>query len=589
MDSFKTGTITTVDVIRNDKESKINIFDLVVGDVVFVKNGDKVPADIRVFKSDGIKVDNSPLNGETKPVSIGKEPGEKGIEDAMEAQNIMFYSTLIKEGTGKGIVIKTGVDTFMGKIADLASSAGDELTTLQREINDFIHLIAGVALGFGFLFFVLGIVIDYPIITNFLFCLGIIVANVPEGLISTVTITLVITAKKMQRKNVLVKNLQSVETLGSITCICSDKTGTLTQNKMKVVHLFYDNEIYKTESYFKDIEVDGRVVCDKVFNSNDTGFKYLQLNAVCGLEDEFETEITDDWDKFKTELNKEIEKNKDTPGFKEDDARAKLKAELAEEFKRFYRDFPEERTSKKKNASELGIMKFFNKVEDIEEFKKKFPAGMQKIPFSSVYKYSCLIRDKATSEFPFNDGARQYAAFKGAPDLLIKNCQRYMKDGKEYPIDDNFRQRFELANRTFALKGERVLGFALHRFDENKYDKDFKVEIKFEKVKKAGSDVEETCPAANFKLNDLCFVGLVGMEDPPRNGVKEAVATCKRAGIKVIMVTGDQTLTAASIAEQIGIIDDLNNTPELIKYRNRDMTLDEAEKVSNVRNAIYNY
>jgi sodium/potassium-transporting ATPase subunit alpha len=583
MDTFKTGSITYVEVIRNGKESKINIFDLVVGDVVLVKNGDKVPADIRVFKSDGIKVDNSPLNGETKPVSIGNEPGEKGIEDAMEAQNIMFFSTLIKEGTGKGIVIKTGVETFMGKIADLASSAGTEMTTLQREINDFIHLIAGVALSIGVGFFILGVIIQYPIITNFLFCIGIIVANVPEGLITTVTITLVITAKKMQKKNVLVKNLQSVETLGSITCICSDKTGTLTQNKMKVVHLFYDNEIYKTESYFKDIEVDGKVVCNKMYNSNDTGFKYLQLNAVCGLEDEFETQITDEWDKFKSELNKEIERNKNNPKFSEDDARAKLKVELAEEFNKFFKDFPEERTSKKKNASELGIMKFFNKIEDVESFKKKFPVGLQKIPFSSVYKYSCLIRNKTVNEYPFNDGARMYAAFKGAPDLLIKNCTRYMLDGKEYPIDDIFRQKFELANRTFALKGERVLGFALYRFNENQYDNDFNVEIKFEKIKKPGSSVEETCPSANFKLNDLCFVGLVGMEDPPRNGVKEAISICKKAGIKVIMVTGDQTLTAASIAEQIGIIDDLNNTPELIKYRNKDMTLEEAERVSNVK------
>ena len=122
-----------------------------------------------------------------------------------------------------------------------------------------------------------------------------------------------------------------------------------------------------------------------------------------------------------------------------------------------------------------------------------------------------------------------------------------------------------------------------NRFNENQYDNDFNVEIKFEKIKKPGSSVEETCPSANFKLNDLCFVGLVGMEDPPRNGVKEAISICKKAGIKVIMVTGDQTLTAASIAEQIGIIDDLNNTPELIKYRNKDMTLEEAERVSNVK------
>lgn len=471
----------------------------------------------------------------------------------------------------------------MGKIADLASSAGDQMTSLQREINDFIHLIAIVAISIGIVFFILGFIIQYPIITNFLFCIGIIVANVPEGLITTVTICLVITAKKMQKKNVLVKNLQSVETLGSITCICSDKTGTLTQNKMKVVHLFYDNQIYKTESHLKDIEVDGQIVCNQVFNAKDTGYKYLQMNAICGLEDEFQKEISDDWDEYKNKLNREIEANKKKADYNEDKIRNTLKQQLTQQFKDFYAKNPNERTSVKKNASELGIMKFFDEVEDIEKTKEEFPSmEKHKIPFSSVYKYSCLVRKKNRNTAPFDDGCFYYAAVKGAPDLLIKRCTRYMKNGKELKIDDAYMDKFWLANRTFALKGERVLGFALYRCNPKDYPQDFEFKIWFDKIKKAGSDMEETVPKANFPLDDLCFVGLVGMEDPPRPGVREAVAICKQAGIKVIMVTGDQTLTAASIAEQIGIIDDLNNTPELIKHKFKDMTLEEAEKVSNV-------
>jgi len=471
----------------------------------------------------------------------------------------------------------------MGKIADLASSAGDVMTSLQREINDFIHLIAIVAISFGIVFFILGIIIQYPIITNFLFCIGIIVANVPEGLITTVTICLVITAKKMQKKNVLVKNLQSVETLGSITCICSDKTGTLTQNKMKVVHLFYDNIIYKTESHLKDIEVDGTVVCKNVFEPDSVGFKYLQMNAICGLEDEFQKDITEDWDEFRNNLNKEIEANKNRPDYNEDKIRSNLKQSLAEKFKIFYKENPGERSSVNKNASELGIMKFFESVEDIDNTKLNFPAMVkEKIPFSSVYKYSCLLRKKNINTKPFNDGCYYYAAVKGAPDLLIERCKKYMENGEEKNIDDAFIEKFKLANKTFALKGERVLGFALYRCNPIDYPDGFKFEIKFDKIKKPGSDVEETVPKANFPLDNLCFVGLVGMEDPPRPGVREAVKICKDAGIKVIMVTGDQTLTAASIAEQIGIIDDLNNSPELIMHKFKDMTLEEAEKISNV-------
>jgi magnesium-transporting ATPase (P-type) len=228
-------------------------------------------------------------------------------------------------------------------------------------------------------------------------------------------------------------------------------------------------------------------------------------------------------------------------------------------------------------------MKFFDTVQDLEKTKSDFPSlEKHKIPFSSVYKYSALIRKKNINKFPFNDDCHYYAAVKGAPDLLINRCTRYMKNGKEYNIDNEFMEKFWLANRTFALKGERVLGFALYRCDPKDYPQDFEFKVWFGKMKKPGSDIEETVPKANIPLDDLCFVGLVGMEDPPRPGVKEAIAICKKAGIKVIMVTGDQTLTAASIAEQIGIIDDLNNTPELIKYKFKDMTLEEAEKVSNV-------
>jgi len=472
----------------------------------------------------------------------------------------------------------------MGKIADLASSAGDQMTSLQREINDFIHLIAIVAISIGIIFFILGFIIQYPIITNFLFCIGIIVANVPEGLITTVTICLVITAKKMQKKNVLVKNLQSVETLGSITCICSDKTGTLTQNKMKVVHLFYDCQIYKADKDLKNIEADGQIVCDSLYNKDSAGFKILQMNAVCGLEDDFQKEISDDYDPFKYKVNKEIESSKARNiQYDEKLIREKYKQELKNEFEDFYKNNRNERTSIKKNASELGIMKFFDEIKSIEETRNDFPELSQKIPFNSVYKYSCLIREKKNFNSPFNDDSFYYASVKGAPDLLIKRCTRYMRNGVEYKIDKDFEEKFKQANKTFALKGERVLGFALYRCPKAQYPKGFEFKVTFDKVKKPGSDTEETVPKANFPLDDLCFVGLVGMEDPPRVGVKEAITKCKKAGIKVIMVTGDQTLTAASIAEQIGIIDDLNNTPELIKSRFQNMTLEEAEKISNVK------
>ena len=205
-----------------------------------------------------MKVDNSPLTGESIPVKIGTECGEKGKTDAMEALNIIFYSTLCKEGEGIGVVTEIGANTFMGKIADLASSSESAMTTLQIEIDKFIKLIAIISVSIGLIFFALGFAINYPIVTNFIFAIGIVVANVPEGLGYSVTTILAIVATKMYSRKVFIKNLQSVETLGSITCICSDKTGTLTQNKMSVVHLWYDLKIKRTTFFalsFASIDV----------------------------------------------------------------------------------------------------------------------------------------------------------------------------------------------------------------------------------------------------------------------------------------------------------------------------------------------
>jgi sodium/potassium-transporting ATPase subunit alpha len=235
--------VSEIQVVRNGKVQKCPLTQIVKGDVVKICLGDKIPADCRIFVSNGLKVDNAPLMGELLPVKIGPEPAEKGMKDTMEALNLTFYTTLCKEGEGTGVVFRIGMDTFMGKIANLASSADQRETTLKIEIDKFVHLIAWISVIVELIFFCLGFIVGYPPITNFIFAIGMIVANVPEGLGYTVTALLSITAQKMYKRKVFIKNLQSVETLGSITCICSDKTGTLTQNKMTVVHLWYPQHI----------------------------------------------------------------------------------------------------------------------------------------------------------------------------------------------------------------------------------------------------------------------------------------------------------------------------------------------------------
>lgn len=577
IESFKSFSATTVLVIREGNTVTIPATEIVKGDVVQVKTGEKVPADLRIFSIFGdLQFDNSPLTGESIAVSATKDCGEKGKENALEATNLAFFSTNCKEGRGIGVAIRIGSDTFMGKIADLASSAESGETTLQKEINHFIFIIAIVSIGTGLVFFILGLIVGYNIITNLIFSLGIVVANCPEGLISTVTVALAITAKKMLKRNIMVKNLQSVETLGSITCICSDKTGTLTKNKMTVVHMFYDAEIKKTSDSQKNLRNElNEEIPMSVYNDLDPSFFWFKFAGVCGSIGEFLTSTPEDYLPVIQDRNKYKKEHPEATNEEINEYIKKLREKYQQQYTEEYNKNVDERYTNT-DASESGIIKFFEKIEPIDIIREDFPLHFAdgnpvSIPFSSDLKYACYMRKSKEGNF--------ILAMKGAPERILQRCSTFLLNGQELPITEAFKQKFNQANQAFALKGERVIGFAFLRLNPKKYPPDF--EFKIEKMGKSSNRVQGSDPKVNFPLRDLCFVGMVAMEDPPRDGVKEAVAQCKNAGIKVIMVTGDQALTAASIAHQIGILSDLDDTPELIMRREKLSSLEEAEKKSN--------
>jgi len=244
MDKFKNMIPQSALVLRAGEKAEMNAVNLVVGDIVEVKLGNKVPADIRIIECSNMKVDNSSITGESEFQSRSTECTD---DDLKESKNVAFFTSSVVEGSGKGVVIATGDHTFIGHIAGLASGTASSETPIHREIHHFIKIISAIAITLGVIFFLFGLT-TYPIITNVVFVIGIIVANVPEGLLATVTVSLTLTSKRMARKNVLVKNLESVETLGSTKTICSDKTGTLTQNKMTVAHVWVDGEIYETDT-----------------------------------------------------------------------------------------------------------------------------------------------------------------------------------------------------------------------------------------------------------------------------------------------------------------------------------------------------
>lgn len=235
MADFKNFIPKMANVQRDGKWESVEAIKLVPGDIIKINTGDQIPADVILFKSSEMKVNNASLTGESEDLLRDINQWTKNI---FESPNVAFFGTNCTSGVGEGVVFKTGDATVIGRIAGLATSADSEQTTLDREIQRFILFISTIAIILGVTFFIIGVVIGYPIITNVIFAIGIIVANVPEGLLVTVTVALALTARRMAGKYVLVKNMEAVETLGSTSCICSDKTGTLTQNRMSVSQMF---------------------------------------------------------------------------------------------------------------------------------------------------------------------------------------------------------------------------------------------------------------------------------------------------------------------------------------------------------------
>lgn len=259
MEDFKNMIPPAASVRRDGLDwSDVEARDLVPGDIVKIRGGFQIPADTILFKSNEMKVNNASLTGEAE--ELLRDPAECS-DSIYESPNVAFFGTSCTNGSGEGIVFRTGDETAIGRIANLTDSAENKQTPLSHEIERFIILISIVAVVLGVSFFLYGLlVVKYSVVDMLVFAIGIIVANVPEGLLATVTVSLALTAKRMHAKFVLVKNLESVETLGSTSCICSDKTGTLTQNRMTVSHMWMGRDIINAEtnweSYKKEIEIE---------------------------------------------------------------------------------------------------------------------------------------------------------------------------------------------------------------------------------------------------------------------------------------------------------------------------------------------
>ncbi|XP_076986583.1 sodium/potassium-transporting ATPase subunit alpha-3 [Tamandua tetradactyla] len=567
MESFKNMVPQQALVIREGEKMQVNAEEVVVGDLVEIKGGDRVPADLRIISAHGCKtqgsrppvssslrprgpgpqptpqtlpgspslfstietprhgsplstpgsqlrllgctsarasdppaadlspvaptqVDNSSLTGESEPQTRSPDCTH---DNPLETRNITFFSTNCVEGTARGVVVATGDRTVMGRIATLASGLEVGKTPIAIEIEHFIQLITGVAVFLGVSFFILSLILGYTWLEAVIFLIGIIVANVPEGLLATVTVCLTLTAKRMARKNCLVKNLEAVETLGSTSTICSDKTGTLTQNRMTVAHMWFDNQIHEADT----TEDQSGTSFDK------SSHTWVALSHIAGL------------------CNRAVFKGGQ-------DNVPVLKRDVAGD------------------ASESALLKCIELSSGSVKLMRERNKKVAEIPFNSTNKYQLSIHE---TEDP-NDN-RYLLVMKGAPERILDRCSTILLQGKEQPLDEEMKEAFQNAYLELGGLGERVLGFCHYYLPEEQFPKGFAFD----------------CDDVNFTTDNLCFVGLMSMIDPPRAAVPDAVGKCRSAGIKVIMVTGDHPITAKAIAKGVGIISEGNETVEDIAAR----------------------
>ncbi len=244
MESFRNMLPSKINVLRDGKPVRIEARLVVPGDILLLEEGDRIPADGRLIEINNLKVDHSTLTGESEPQLRKLECTHK---DILESRNMVFSGTLVQSGNGKAVVYGTGMDTQIGEIVQLTKQTGETETPIRKELNHFIRVISTIAIVLGVLFFLISILIGKQLLGSLIFAIGIIVANVPEGLLPTVTLALSMASRRMAQKRALVKNLESVETLGSTTVICTDKTGTITQNRMSVTTVVLNGKEFPAE------------------------------------------------------------------------------------------------------------------------------------------------------------------------------------------------------------------------------------------------------------------------------------------------------------------------------------------------------
>jgi len=482
-------------VLRDDKERDIYSRELVKGDIVILNVGDRVPANIRLIESIGLKVDQSHLTGESVSVEkeTGAQPGDAGIADR---KNIVYMASIITYGKGIGVVTATGMETEIGQIAKNVQEQERETTPLQREISILGRWLAFIVVSLVVILFFIGIIFQHDVVEMFMTSVSLAVSAVPEGLPAVITVTLAIGMQRMAKKNAVVRKLSAVQTLGGVTVICSDKTGTLTKNEMTVTKIFDGTKEYEvTGSGYED--KGDFLLNNKKINPENLKL-LLKVSALCN--------------------NAYLSKEDKCCSVVGDPTEGSLLV----------------------LASKAGI----NYLDLKDKYKY-----LSEISFDSKRKRMSVIVRK--------DGEK-FLNTKGAPDVVLELCSKIIISGKVVELTPAKKVEILKKNEEFAANALRVLAMAYKPLPEKTSKYDEKLE------------------------NDLIFLGLTGMIDPPRPEVRSAINLCRQAGIRVIMLTGDHITTAKAIGKSIGLFNEDKDIALTSKEVDKMSDADFSKAVNNV-------
>ncbi|PGZ96784.1 calcium-translocating P-type ATPase, SERCA-type [Bacillus pseudomycoides] len=496
LEALKELAAPQVTVLRNGKWMKIPSKGLVLGDIIKFSSGDRIGADIRLIEASSLYIEESALTGESVPVQKKIDALHGADVSIGDQTNMAFMGTMITRGSGIGVVIGTGMNTAMGQIANMLQNAEQNETPLQRRLEQLGKILIIVALILTALVVLVGVYQGNEMYHMFLAGVSLAVAAIPEGLPAIVTVALSLGVQRMIKKKAIVRKLPAVETLGCASVICSDKTGTMTQNKMMVTHVWSSGETWNITG--QGYEPKGEFIKDeKKINPTAARSLYQLLTFGCLCN------------------NANIVKKKKAYVLDGDPTEGALVA-----------------AAMKAGISREGIKGQF---EVIHEF-----------PFDSTRKMmSVIVRDKAGKKFVIT---------KGAPDVLLQMSQTILWGNKQQPLTELYRNEIQTAIHHLGSQALRTIAIAF---------KPLKTTDQLQSDREAEQD--------------LMFIGLQGMIDPPRPEVKQAVQECKDAGIKTMMITGDHKVTAMAIAEQLGILPPGGRVVEGIELAN--MSVEELENI----------